>query len=655
MENNNVIAAVGIKRVGLAVASLLGAGFALFLMLSLVIPADTVRDTVREQLKAATGLEPVLSGDVSVSLFPTGSVRFNNVSLGENRAGVPALSAEQLLVRLRFFPFLFGKVEIADVTLVRPTIQIAFAADGSSNWASHIETLAQALTPSPEQGKTFSEIRISHGTAIIRDESYHLVETLSDLEFALAWPSISRTFAATGQFTWNGQPFDGTLTLTDFLAALTGERTGLKVRLTGAPFKLAFDGNMSHRPTLKVEGTLAADGSSLRDAVRWASGAGFVPTAGTGFQRFSLKAQTNVSGRNIALPRVNLELDGNAGEGVLTYAADGRQTLQGTLAVEGLNLTPYTSTFRFLNAERSWNRIPIELDALAGIDVDLRISAARVALDGFNLGQTAVAANLRSGNLTLAIGESHGFGGIIRGSLSLAKSKAGADLQAQLQFNEVMLDQTLDAFLGVRRVEGRGTIGVNLTSSGGSIYELAKSLNGNVTMSSSKGAIAGLNVEQSLKRLERNPLAVRGSDFRGGRTPYDELEVKIKVTDGTAHAQDVHIETPGMRVGVAGTSSIAARDFDLKGTASLLDGPTSDAFQLPFVVGGTWDDPLLWPDIQLLIRRSGAAAPLLDAVRNRRMRDQTPTLAGEAAPAPVAEPLTPPPAATSSKTIISPR
>ena len=31
----------------------------------------------------------------------------------------------------------------------------------------------------------------------------------------------------------------------------------------------------------------------------------------------------------------------------------------------------------------------------------------------------------------------------------------------------------------------------------------------------------------------------------------------------------------------------------------------------------------------MLIRRSGAAAPLLDAVRNRLKRDQPPTLAGE--------------------------
>ena len=630
-------AATGIKRVGLAVASLLGACLAVLLILSVVIPADTVRDAVKAQIRDVTGLDPVLRGDVSVSLFPTGSVRFNDISLGDNRTGAPALSAQQLVVRLRFLSFLFGRIEIADVTLVRPTILVAFAPDGSSNWAGHIEALGQALTPSPDSVKSFSEIRISDGTVVIRDEAHRIVETLTNVEFALAWPSISRTFATTGQFTWNGQPFDATLSLSDFLAALTGDRTGLKVRLTGAPFKVAFDGNMSHRPTLKMEGVLAADTNSLRETLRWATDRS---TSGAGFQRFALKAQASVAGRNVALSKVNLELDGNSGEGGLTYVADGRQTLQGTLAVEGLNLTPYMSAFRFLNTERSWSRVPLELDGLSGIDVDVRISAARVTLDSFSLGQTAIAANLRAGNLTLAIGESQAFGGVIKGSIALAKSTAGANLQAQLQFNDVMLDQTLGAFFGVRSVEGRGSIGLAVSGSGASAYELAKALNGSVTMTSRKGAIAGLNVEQSLKRLERNPLAVRGSDFRGGKTPYDQLDVTLKVTDGTAHAQDVRIESPTMQIGVAGTTSIPSRAFDLKGTASLFGSGTSDPFQLPFVVMGSWDDPLLAPDIQMLIRRSGAAAPLLDAVRNRLKRDQPPTLAGESAPTAAAPPAT---------------
>src|SRR6202030_4152930 len=121
------------------------------------------------------------------------------------------------------------------------------------------------------------------------------------------------------------------ISFTDFAAALKGDRSGLKIRLTGAPFKLAFDGYISHRPTLKMEGALAADAASLRDALRWA---GQRPPPGGGFGLFALKAQTNVVGGTIGLSAANLELDGNTAEGVLTF--DGRQTLQGTLAAEGL-------------------------------------------------------------------------------------------------------------------------------------------------------------------------------------------------------------------------------------------------------------------------------------------------------------------------------
>ena len=36
----------------------------------------------------------------------------------------PALTAERLTARLRFFPLLIGRVEIADVSLERPTIAV---------------------------------------------------------------------------------------------------------------------------------------------------------------------------------------------------------------------------------------------------------------------------------------------------------------------------------------------------------------------------------------------------------------------------------------------------------------------------------------------------------------------------------------------------
>jgi AsmA protein len=623
-----LIAAIGIKRLGLAAATLAGAAFAALVILSLLIPADTVRDSIKAEIRAVTGLDPVLRGDVAVSLFPTGTVVFNRVELGDDRTGEPAMTVDQLVVRLRFFPLLIGRIEIADVSLVRPIITIAFTPDGRSNWSSHVEMLARALQPNRDQGAnqspdrvaSFSEIRIGDGKVILRDQARKITETLSNVEFALAWPSISRTFAAAGRFIWQDEVIEGAFSFSDFVAALVGDRSGLKVRFVAAPLKFAFDGYISHSPTLRMEGTLAADGPSLRDTLRWA--AHRVPPGG-GFGPFSLKAQTSVVGSNASLSAANVELDGNVGEGALSFMAEGRRTVQGTLAADSLDLTPYISAIRLLTTgDRSWERVPISLDGLNDVDVDLRLSAARVTLANAKLGRTAVAANLRGGHFTVTVGESEAFGGVVKGSFGLAQSPGGAELKAQLQFADVDLDQALGELFAIRRVEGKGNLGFAVDSRGKSVYGLTQALNGSASLVSRKGAIAGLNVEQLLKRLAKSPLS-RGNELSSGKTPYNLLAANLKIEQGTIKVDDVHIEGPSLRLSLAGSASIPARDLDLTGTASLLSASSSGAaeaapaFELPFVVQGAWDDPLLLPDVQVLMKRSGAAAPILDAIRNR--------------------------------------
>lgn len=639
-------AAVGIKRLGFVVVALAAVGIGAVVILPFLMSADAVREAVKAEIRAVTGLDPVLRGGTSVSLFPTGAVSFDDVTLGDNRTGAPALTAEHVVARLRFFPFLAGRIEIADVSLVRPTIAIIFNADHSSNWSGHIETLARNLKPGPDRPASFSEIRIADGTIILRDEAYEIVETLANVEMALAWPSISRSFAATGRFAWHDEPIDATISLTDFVAALQGDRSGLKIRLASAPFKFAFDGYISHRPTLKMEGTLAADTASLRDALRWA---GQQPPPGGGFGRFALKAQTNVVGGTIGLSGVNVELDGNAGEGVLTF--DGRQALQGTLAAEGLDLTPYISAVRLLTSgERGWDSKPIALDGFDGVHLDLRLSAARVNIANAKLGRTAVAANLRGGNLTIAVGESQAFGGVVRGTFGLAKSPAGADFRAQLQFTNVDLEQCLGDMFGIRRLEGKGNLSFAIESSGRSVYDLTKGLNGTAGLTSRKGAIAGFNVEQLLKRIERRPLS-GGGEFRTGKTPYETLTVNLKIVQGVANVEDVRMEGPSVGLALAGSASIPERELDLRGTASLLSisasGPNAaaPAFELPFIVQGPWDDPIILPDPQSRIQRSGAAQPILDAVRNRSPRDPIRSAIERLTGTAPAEPAQAPPAA----------
>jgi len=615
-------AATGFKRLGIVVAVIVLAGFTALGAMSMLISIDTVREAAKAEIHNVTGLDVVLRGDVAVSLFPTGSISFANVTLGEDAS--PVLAADRLTARLRFFPLFAGRVEIADVSLVRPRINVTYDHDGRSNWASLIDTLARALGPKTnrrDNAASFTEIRINEGTIALNDPARGITEIFNDVELALAWPSISKSFAATGRFVWHDEPIETSITLTDFASALAGNRSGLKVRLSGTPAKFAFDGNWSTRPTLKIEGTLAADATSLRDTLRWA---GLKPLTGSGFGRFALKAKTNVSGGTIALSTVNVELDGNVAEGVLTFATDGRQTLQGTLAADELNLTPYISTVRLLTSnERDWNRVPLMLDGLTGFDLDLRLSAANITIARAKLGRTAIATNLRGGKLAVTIGESQAFGGVLKGTLALAASDLGADFKSQLQFTDINLENSLGEMFQFRRIEGRGDMAVVIDATGDSILALTRTMSGSANLTGRQGALVGLNVEQLLRRLERRPLSGTG-DFRNGRTPFEKLTVNLNIAQGTVTVDDVHLEGSKVRLGLAGTASIPGREFDLRGVAALATTSSSDAppaFELPFVVQGPWDDPIMLPDTQSLMLRSPVASPLLNAVKNRNSHD----------------------------------
>jgi AsmA protein len=297
-------AAIGLKRMGYALLAVLAVGVGVYVAAGYLVSADAVRRQVLSEIRAVTGLNPILGGAATVSLFPTGSVSFADVVLGDTKR--PALTAERLTARLRFFPLLSGRVEISDIALERPIIAIDTEPNGKTNWSGLIEALTRSQTKDGPRIAAFSEMRINDGTVVVHDPAHKVDEMLRGVEFSLAWPAISKSFGATGRFVWHDEPLDVTMTLADFPAALAGNRSGLKLRIAGHPMKAAFEGGISVLPTFKIDGTLAADTTSMRNALVWA---GQKPLPGGGFGHFAIKAQANVMGGTIGLNNVNVELD----------------------------------------------------------------------------------------------------------------------------------------------------------------------------------------------------------------------------------------------------------------------------------------------------------------------------------------------------------
>lgn len=609
----------GLKRLGISVVALVGGVILALTLVSWLVDKAQVVAAVERQIRSATGLDFVLRDGADVSLFPGGTVTFRNAMLKGDGRDEAALSVAEIVVNLRTLPLATGRFEIADVTLTGPRLTVTRNGD-NTNWTGILATLSRSLKPGPDKLVSFSEIRIKDGTLLYHDRERDIIETLNGIDLSLAWPSISRSFGATGQFSWRGRPIDASVTLADFVAALSGQRSGLKMRLAAAPLKFAFDGTLATQPNLIAEGTLTADSPSFREVLTWAEREPFTPD---GLGRFALKARASVNGTSVNLANVNLELDGNTAEGVLSFSGNARRTLQGTLAVEALNLTPYIASARRMTSQaRDWSRRAIDVSALSALDVDMRLSAASVALGSAKLGRTALSLNTAGGALTLSVAETQVFGGLGKGSLTMTPTaEKQATVRTQFQLIDVDLEASLAELLSIRKLSGRGTLSVALDSAGASPYDFAQSLGGTAALTGKGGALNGVNVEQLLRRLERRPLSGTG-DFRSGRTPFDTITMTLRFNEGLATTDDIRMEGPTVKMVMAGTVSAPLRELDLKGSAALV-GVASDpnGFELPFVVQGPWDNPIILPDTEILLQRSPASAPLFNAVRERKTRD----------------------------------
>jgi AsmA protein len=637
------------------VAVILGAVLAGLLASSWFIDRNAVRQAVETQIRDATGLELVVTGRTDISLFPSARVVLHGVALKGNANDDAPLSTEQLKAKLSLFGLIAGHYRVTDVALIAPRIRLTVDQDGHSNWAPIAQTFARAVKPAAARDVWFSDVKISDGTLLYRNAKNHANETVGGIELAVSLPAGSRTEKVRGQSTWHNEQLEGSFTIADFIAAVGGEKSGLKVKLSGTPLKLSFDGTMTNRSSLLLEGTLSADTASLRGLTRWA---GHELPGANGFGPFSLKARANVVGNSVALTNVNTSLDGNAAEGVLTFnGSTGQQTLQGTLAADALDLTPYLGTIRLLAGAHEWNRQSFDLRALSETNLDIRLSAAKVTVGSSRLGRTALGANLRNGTLALSIGEAQVFGGIVKGSLSVSRTDDIANVKAQFGFTDVDLETSAAELFDIRSLRGRGDLNLTLEAQGASAFALTQTLDGNAVLTGRNGALSGFNVEQLLRRLERRPLSGAGS-FRSGTTPFDKLRIAVTINDGMAHADEVELDGPSTRVTLTGDASIPSREYDLKGAAELKSATgTPPEFQLPFVVQGPWDDPLILPDSDILIRRSTVTAPLLDSLKDHKTRDAVKAVmerlsgkksAPPAAAAPdAAAPATPTPAAPS--------
>jgi AsmA protein len=561
-----------------------------------LVPERAIRTALTHALVAATGTEPRVEGEARFTFLPRPAIRLDGVHF--DNAESSGFSAGSLQATVRLLPLLFGRVEIASLVFERPRLLVEIG-----NAGAKLVGLPLRL-PDDSGEPARPEIRIVDGAAELRGANGRS-EILSALELSFAWQGTD--LAAKGSFQWRNVPVAATLLIADSNLLAGGNRSPFRLRLEAEPMRISFEGGLAFRKGIQAEGVFAAESKSLRAALTWG---GIEPPTKGGFGPFSLKAQATLTPAGLALSALAVELDGNRAEGGLTLTRDGDRPLaQGTLASETADFSRYASGFSMRGSNgREWNQEPLDVKALDGFDLDLRLSAGRILFNKTELERVAMAAAVRAGRFTLSVGEAQIFGGMLHATAAIGPAATGTEIKVEANIKDFDAERGLGELAGIRRLEGAGSLALLLSGSGTSVSAIVRNLQGQADLSVQNGSFNGLNVEQVLRRLERKPFSA-AADLRGGRTPFDRFVAKLRVTEGNASVQETMLQNTLVRITLSGLASIPRRDLDLRGTASLLrpaasGGDNGTTFDLPFILHGSWDDPSLAPDPSALIRRS---------------------------------------------------
>jgi uncharacterized protein involved in outer membrane biogenesis len=575
-----------VKRLLWSVVTVVVAVAAIVLLIYWLLPRDTLKTQVAEQIAAWTGRDVSVAGEPEITLFPGLTVTLDTVEVSgpDGMADADLLSMDRLKGRIRLLPLLIGQVEIDSFTMVRPVLHLVRDEKGRRNWAFNSGAAALQLAFSGDV--PLGLFRLEDGTITYENRQAGDREQLDSVNLALTWPSVRKALSIEGSGIWRGEQvtFDGAAAKP--FSYISGSGTPLSAMIEAAPFSMRLDGTASDYPHLHVGGGLTLSSPSLRRFLTWL---GKSVTPGTTLGQASLTGTADLSDDVLSMQDARLTLDGNMATGALRIVTGAKPDFTGTLAFGALDLSPYFAGLSNAVAlGPDWHRVALPTGWLANADADIRLSAETVKIGALDAGNTAASASLRDGRLEIGIAHAAFDQGSLSGNLAITKTKAAptADATAQLRAMQVDLADVAPALRLPAGTSGTASLVVDLAAQGNTLGALLGALGGTARLEVQQAKVPLLGLDAIAAGSAPTPPA-------SAVAPVHILSAAATATILNGVAAIDHAEAAADAYSAVASGSVRLGDggLDLQGTLTPGTPAQPSGGAIPFVIEGTLASP----------------------------------------------------------------
>ena len=571
------------------------AAFGLVIGALLLMPGDKLATILAEQVKAQTGRELILSGDVKLSFWPvlgmeTGRVAFGNAPWAGSE---PMLSAQSLAVGVDASALLSGDIRIKRVLADHPTLRLE-RSDGRGNWELHqpgnssdTGASAQAVESRPV---TLEQLELQNAR-LIYIENGAVSMDFADVDLSARWPDVTAPMEMQASMPVPGGNVKVNLNIPDLPAFSSGVVTPLELSLTAPGGGIQFSGRVNLAGEMDGKTTVTAENTHKMLA---AFGQGGV-TVPEGLGRVA-----NVSGQmtytrdgRISLRKMVAVLDNNRLEGEADIQISDPPKITARLNAGDLDLSNASGdddTSSSGSEADGWSKAPIDASSLALADGTIRLQANSISVPGMRFGKSDLTLNLDRSRAVLKMHPASLFSGHLNGQV-VANNRNGLSVGGNLTADNIDINEALVTLGDIKRLSGTGSGHLEFLGVGQNEDQIMRSLSGKGNIEVGKGVISGVDLDRLMGR----------GGGSGGTTVFNSLTASFTMKDGDLNNDDLLMKLDNFRADGTGRIGLGARDIDYLFTPVALRANAGEGISVPVRIVGPWSDPSIKPDLTKVI------------------------------------------------------
>lgn len=613
----------------------------------------------------STGRELEMKGDIKLTLFPWLGASVSGVVLSNAKGFGPEPFAQvgDMTVGVKLMPLLFDRrVEVAKIRIDGLALNLAKAADGTTNWA---DLAKQDAEPRPEEQPrpgaappmtfTIGGLDIKNATFSYADKQTGAAYQVANLSVETGAVELGKPLDVTIAFLVNSAqpPLESDVRIA-FTALADLDKKVYEVKefkvdsttkgdsvpggsqkatlranarydggqgsfalsdavleAAGLTVNAAIEGSGLAGEAPKFTGKLSSNTFNPKDVVK-SFGVTLPPTADAAALTQASFASSYVGdARSARLENLTLKLDQTTASGTVAIKDFSTQAIQFALKADAFDADRYMAPAAAgetqggdHGGDGDFKKTPLPADALDALNmagtIDLgKLKAKGLAMTNIRIVVDALKGQPKTQQMTALL-----YGGKITQSARFTRnSPARYDLKFGL--DAVNSAPLLKDLLGKSYLSGLGNLNLNVSSGGDTVGDFLQALSGAVATSFKEGAVEGFDLQATLDGAKAlyagQPLPAAGGPQR---TEFQDLKASGKIVDGILDTDTLDVKGTWYQLGGDGKVNLVEQTVNY----ILYPTVTGERFKelagtrIPVAITGSWYDPKIRVDLQGILK-----------------------------------------------------